>query len=1011
VVKFRFSIVFVICCLALYTTGQQDMRFYHLSEKDGLTDNTVTCFYKDRHQVMWLGTAYGLNRFDGSEIINYHSDTGQYALPSDDIRCLLEDSTGTLWIGTASGLCSYQPDKRVFKNYSNLYTPQLSKGINTIAIVQHTLYIGTNYGLQLFDTRKSAFILYENPNGTGNEYGQNNHINHIYIDKSKHLWLSTYNGLWLFNPQKKLFYAKATKFNDSEFDGLVLKADEDAQGNVWFGTWSKGIKKYIPSINKVESYTHLPFSPTCANDFAWQMVNGQRCIWITKDLTLFNPASNQFNPLISHLEADISYQGIHQLYSDADGLLWIASQNGIYMYNPARSFFKHLTLGQVPITSQVVVLYPQQKNILVGGQDRSALFSLSNDLAQRKDYSSIVNFKHEGIQHHPAVLNITQDPILHDHWVCTSDGLLQMDESFKTIKHIYTKNKSVQGSIPLNFINQVFFTHDHQMLFFPWRKGIWEMDQAKNICRPFPRMTTGDSTIMHTNINKAIQDSFHHIWFANIDGSLICYQTESRQFQEVIGNIRISNIHQEGRRLWVVTDKIIYSVDCATLKTQRWNIPVGINKYIYDFIHDGKGHLWLASKSGLLVFYTHTGHFRTYTAADGLRSDNMNGSICKLGDGTILFAADKYCTSFHPSIAEDNRPLPFALLAEIYIDGKPVINDESQLEFKHNVTNFMFKWALPDYQVPLQNHYYCLLEGVDKSWRYTGNKGSIEYFSLLPGTYKFRYKASTSEGMFSKEQQLTFVIYPPFWKTWWFASLCGVLVLAIIYIIFRNRIKSIKRKAETQSILKDMEMKALRAQMNPHFIFNALNSIKESILSGNEDEATRYLDKFSKLIRMVLENSLYKQISLQQEIAYLQLYLEMEVFRFEELQFTLECDEQLHKDFIHIPPMLVQPFVENALKHGLAHLAGRKQLNILFSPLSDTELKVLIIDNGIGRKHSAEINKSRGGGHRSLGLKITEERLQLSAVASNQSVTIKDLYNKDGEAMGTEVTLIISLKQ
>ena len=232
----------------------------------------------------------------------------------------------------------------------------------------------------------------------------------------------------------------------------------------------------------------------------------------------------------------------------------------------------------------------------------------------------------------------------------------------------------------------------------------------------------------------------------------------------------------------------------------------------------------------------------------------------------------------------------------------------------------------------------------------------------------------------------------------------------LLFLLVRKRINGIKRKAALQQQMSELEMKALRAQMNPHFIFNSLSSIQESIISNKTEAASKYLGKFSKLIRMVLENSGKKFISLQDEINYLQLYLELESFRFDDLNFTISCNES-DTAFIRIPPMIVQPYVENALKHGLAHKAGEKKLSVLFYHNKKNQLTAEITDNGIGRKQSMLINTSRTDAHQSMGMQITQQRLSLLNEEQQASVEITDLSEENGSAAGTKVTVILPTEQ
>ncbi len=233
----------------------------------------------------------------------------------------------------------------------------------------------------------------------------------------------------------------------------------------------------------------------------------------------------------------------------------------------------------------------------------------------------------------------------------------------------------------------------------------------------------------------------------------------------------------------------------------------------------------------------------------------------------------------------------------------------------------------------------------------------------------------------------------------------GFLIEVILFTLALSQKKIIDARK-----VADLEMKALKAQMNPHFIFNSLSSIQDSIVHQKTDVASKYLGKFSKLIRTVLENSDRKYITLQQEIDYLTLYLELESFRFDNFTFFLSTAGIEEISFIKIPSMLVQPYVENAIKHGLSHKQGDKKLIVTFAAGEERTLQVTIEDNGIGREGSVIINQARLSSHQSMGMKITEARLQLQNGYAQQRVEISDLIGERGEPTGTRVTIYILLE-
>ncbi len=226
-----------------------------------------------------------------------------------------------------------------------------------------------------------------------------------------------------------------------------------------------------------------------------------------------------------------------------------------------------------------------------------------------------------------------------------------------------------------------------------------------------------------------------------------------------------------------------------------------------------------------------------------------------------------------------------------------------------------------------------------------------------------------------------------------------------------QQLKSDKANAEFQRSLADVSLAALRSQMNPHFIFNCLNSIKLYTTQNDTVAASEYLTKFSKLIRLVMENSRNDKISLESELNALQLYIEMEVMRFKEkLQYNINIDKDVETDYIEMPPLLLQPYVENAIWHGLMHKeeGGKIDVDVIVDK-DKSLLEINITDNGIGRAKSTEIKSKIATKHKSYGMKVTSERIALinQIYKTGADVKIQDLFEKNGKPAGTKVTIQI----
>lgn len=245
----------------------------------------------------------------------------------------------------------------------------------------------------------------------------------------------------------------------------------------------------------------------------------------------------------------------------------------------------------------------------------------------------------------------------------------------------------------------------------------------------------------------------------------------------------------------------------------------------------------------------------------------------------------------------------------------------------------------------------------------------------------------------------------------------------VIQLQLEENVASLSKQAKTEKLeklkekydkeLAELKVTSLRSQMNPHFIFNSLNSIKLYIINNEKENAVYYLNKFSKLIRKILASTREKEISLADEIETAGLYINIENIRFNnKIDFNLTVDESLNLDTIKIPSLILQPFLENAIWHGLSSKKGKKELKIKIERAKGFFVKIIIEDNGIGRKKSSEINRKKIHKKNSIGLKLTEERLKNFVKDNNfdYSLKIVDIYNSDKLANGTKVVLTINYK-
>lgn len=277
--------------------------------------------------------------------------------------------------------------------------------------------------------------------------------------------------------------------------------------------------------------------------------------------------------------------------------------------------------------------------------------------------------------------------------------------------------------------------------------------------------------------------------------------------------------------------------------------------------------------------------------------------------------------------------------------------------------------------------------------------------------------------------------YLPSFFTKQFIALIYILLFAIIILmnavlsagiffsswqktlVDRVRVEEERRNTELELLQikqkqAEIEMKALRAQMNPHFIFNSLNSINKYILKSDHITASRYLTRFAKLIRLILDNSDSKEVALSDELEALNLYIEMESMRFtNKFSYEIIVDDNVSADTLQVPPLIIQPYVENAIWHGLLHKASDGKLLVSVKKTNENMLQCIIEDNGVGRTKAMELKSKSANSNKSLGMKLTEERLNMlnQNTSLNARIEIIDLYDANGQGAGTKVIVTIPI--
>lgn len=539
------------------------------------------------------------------------------------------------------------------------------------------------------------------------------------------------------------------------------------------------------------------------------------------------------------------------------------------------------------------------------------------------------------------------------------------------------------------------------------------------------RLTTFVGGLYVYTARFVYEDSINALWICTVGSGLVKYRYLSNDFETIEPVKKISlfirHLLPDGPLFWIATDNglVIYNwqqnkvIKHAILNTN------GSSNVCYAIQKDNNGYYWVSTNLGIYKFNSKYELVQKYNMGNGLSFLEYN-TACTLKDsaGNLYFGGVGGITHFNPLTLKQNQYSPPPVITSIKINDKrwltgknPNLNND--LSFTHKQNFLTIEFAVNNFSNEANNVFSYRLKGLNDEWSIPGTGNTANFTSLPHGHYTFELRSANSDGIWSKEiKTLNIAILPPWWKTWWFAVLVFVAIGSIITFIVARRIKNIRYEASVQQQMAELEIKSLHAQMNPHFIFNSLNSIKEMILEDQKQNASRYLSKFAQLIRTSLEQSRQTFISIKQCVDHLRQYLEMEKLRFEDFTYTIEIDEDVNAEETQIAPMLIQPLVENAIWHGLRSKQNDRQLFIRFLKKGKTVI-CEVEDNGVGLHHSIKTKSANILNHSSVGITNIRERLNLLNEKYNMecSLTINDKTDVPGKTgSGTLAVLQLQFK-
>ncbi len=999
-------LLFVYCQLAF----SQQYNFHNYSVKDGVAQSQVYSLLQDSRGYLWMGTqGGGISRYDGKEFRNYSVKEG---LSSNKVFCIREDSKRNLWIGTMNGLSYYNGNS--FK-----------KHLNGVAVREIDLdkkgsaWLATDDGILLMEDtvpKNIPTIL--------KDKGKN--INTLLVDRNNSVWYgsddATKKGLYNLKINGESYSAIKYDKSNGFTNNVITCIKQDEAGNVWIGTYGDGAyvfdgKKFFRIDLDLELYKQTVL------DIYFDDRNNVWLATLNNGVCQYNKDAKTFSWLSTN--EGLGNNHVHCITQDKSGNYWFGTSGGGACNYFGKQFTQYDKTSGLSENYIYTVFRDSKQRLWIATYDKGVSVLDSGKFKGFNSSSGFADLK---------VKSICEDDLGNIYLGTDGQGLYVYDGiAFNPI-----------GGLEKKFIRDIKKDKDGNLWIATAGMGLYKMDLGKPQLE-LVNFTAKNSGLLRDRLACLHYDKKGQLWYATESGliGMIFDNTVQVDFLDIKNHLPANTIRgfaeDQNGYLWVATDGGIMTFPLyqGDYKVKTFNEAVGLtssNAYLLSF--DLKDNLFVGTEKGLdyLEFdndrkITNVKHYSKGEGFTGV--ETVQNAVLSETDGTIWFGTINGLSKYDPANLVMNVNEPVTSITDVKLFNETISNTPykkfcgdwntvSDLELPYDQNNISFDFMGINFSNPDAVKYQWKLEGSDKDWSPVSPQHAINYSNLAAGEYNFMVKACNEDGVWNKRPvSFKFTITPPIWLRWWFITLMILIGATVIFVIFKWRVNSIKEKAqEGQNKLQlekevmELEQKALRLQMNPHFIFNALNSIQSQIGTDNEQAARYYLAKFSRLMRQILDNSRNAVITLEEEVSTLENYLLIEKFcNGDKFDYKITVGENIEKDYVKIPPMLLQPFIENAIKHGLKNIDGKRGLIEVNFFEKDGVLECSVTDNGIGRKKAEEINKnSKETYHKSTALIVTQERLDLLKEDKNiQSLEIVDLYDEGGEAIGTKVVVRITV--
>lgn len=963
--KFLVFAAIVAGCFSSFGVNAQEYNYFHYDLKDGLSGLTVYTAVQDKDGFMWFGTDAGLSRFDGAQFKNFTTNDG---LPDNEVLKLYADSKNRLWILSFSHIISYYQNGKI-------HSPNNDSLLRKITLSSEPVDIREDKYGNIVLLENTAFHIVDDK-GNVQSYKKINGVGFW----SLNLGINMSGNVVVSVISEKLFsYGWAT----AELDGTKLT------GKV---VLVSSVSKYITRLsilfrenievyrefdkiyvrNKKDSVRQVLRVPVNFNGLSYI---SDSLFTLNSDDTVFLYNSNQKRICDKFIMGKV----VNCCIRDSEGNFWFAT-SGYGVYRLTSNVIRNYNLSVENVPMSVYALY-KNDTCLFAGTNRSLLWSID-----RQNKMSPV-----AISEGPGAGMINN--------IIENRQHLMFGSSFG----LFCYYKGIQQQIGLSFSSKSFCKY-RDTLLLSTNRNVIRVDAFKHVI--YDTIWTNRSTCAYRFDNKYFIGALDGLYMIDND-KLFFFMGK----KEPLLSSRVSALTGSGDTLWVGT----FGNGVMAYNNGRVVLHIGENNGLTSnncrALYFDKGILWVATDKGLNGVSLDSGHYNisTYATKDGLNCGIIN---CLLEKNDTVYLGTPYGIIYFNPNEVNNVSIAALLINSIKSKQSSWTPDAREIVLKPQDNSLRIDFSCISFKSQGDIRYYYRISGLDTNWK-TTRENILDYASLPSGSYLLELYAINAFGVKSNVVRLNVTVEKPFYFTTWFIIIVIAAIIVVVWLTTNRRIRKIMRRESEKTVLQkkisDLEQLALRSQMNPHFIFNCLNSIQQYVFDKNVIDANRFISGFSSLIRQTLDLSSKKLITLEEEIKYLDTYIKLEHARFEHsFQYRITADKSLQPEQLYLPSLLLQPFVENSIRHGIRNLKGTNGKILITFSAEGAYLLCIIEDNGVGRKVATQLKGLGGSNYDSRGLSLVQQRIDALNAVNSEKISIK-VEDVDPSQLNTGTRVIIHL--